>query len=189
MLQKILVALDLLDSNEAVFESALSLAIATQGELMLLHALSGDRDGGPALPVSPSWDYYAVLSDRTWSQYQKEWQDYEKRGLNILHRYCQQAADVGITAELTQTIHSPGPLICKLASTWNADVIVVGSHRRRGLSELLIGSVSNYVMHHAPCSVFVVHLNKTPPSAQMSADKTRATPEREVEREVLTSVE
>ncbi|MGF1516635.1 MAG: universal stress protein, partial [Nodosilinea sp.] len=51
---------------------------------------------------------------------------------------------------------SPGRVICTLAKTWAADLIVVGSHRRKGLSELFLGSVSNYVMHHAPCSVLVV---------------------------------
>jgi len=31
------------------------------------------------------------------------------------------------------------------------------SHGRTGLRELFLGSVSNYVLHHAPCSVMVVH--------------------------------
>lgn len=31
------------------------------------------------------------------------------------------------------------------------------SHGRKGLGEMLLGSVSNYVMRHAPCSVMVIH--------------------------------
>ena len=160
MFEKILVALDLLDSNETVFENALSLAAATHSELMLLHALAGDRDGGPTMPVSATWDYYAVMSDRTWSLYQTQWKEYEQRGLETLRRYTQRAADAGVTAEFTQLASGPGRAICELAKNWPADLIVVGSHGRTGLSELFLGSVSNYVMHHAPCSVFVVHLNE-----------------------------
>lgn len=169
MFNKILVALDLLDSNEAVFESALELAMATGSQLMLLHALVGDRDGGPSLPIAPGWDYYAATNDRVWNLYQAEWKEYEQRGLETLRRYTQRAAQAGIAAEFTQTANNPGRLICDLAHTWDADVIVVGSHGRKGLSELFMGSVSNYVMHHAPASVFVVHLNKVQPAQSQPA--------------------
>lgn len=38
----------------------------------------------------------------------------------------------------------------------HADLIVVGSHGRSGLSKLLLGSVAAHVVSHAPCSVLVV---------------------------------
>lgn len=38
----------------------------------------------------------------------------------------------------------------------SADLIVVGSHGRSGLSKLLLGSVAAHVVSHAPCSVLVV---------------------------------
>ena len=44
-----------------------------------------------------------------------------------------------------------------MANSWQADMIIVGNRGRSGLSEFFLGSVSNYVMHHAPCSVLVVH--------------------------------
>ncbi|CAN5794923.1 hypothetical protein BH23CYA1_BH23CYA1_20280 [soil metagenome] len=59
MFKKVLAALDLSDASEAVFESALELAIATHSQLMLLHTLVAEHNGGPALPVSAPWDYYA----------------------------------------------------------------------------------------------------------------------------------
>jgi nucleotide-binding universal stress UspA family protein len=41
------------------------------------------------------------------------------------------------------------------AERWRADLIVVGSHGY-GFWGRLLGSVSNYVVHNAPCSVLVV---------------------------------
>jgi universal stress protein A len=38
----------------------------------------------------------------------------------------------------------------------NADLLVVGSHGRSGLSRLVLGSVASYVASHAPCSVLIV---------------------------------
>jgi nucleotide-binding universal stress UspA family protein len=160
MLNKILVALDLLESNESVFQSALDLAMATGSTLMLLHVLSGDRDTGPTMPISATWDYYAIVNDRTWKLYQSQWKEYEQRGLEILQGYTHRASEAGVPTEFTQIANSPGRAICTLANTWAADLIVVGSHGRRGLSELLLGSVSNYVVHHAHCSVFVVNLSQ-----------------------------
>ncbi len=169
---KILVALDLTDTHEAVFEKAIALATATQSSLMLLHVLSGSQDGGPPLPIAATGDYYTVMSDLAWSRYQTQWQAYEQRGLEALRRYAQWASRAGVSVEFTQTGSQPGPAICDLARTWEADTIVVGSHGRKGLSELLVGSVSNYVMHHAPCSVLVVQLAlvSTTTSADSSAD-------------------
>ncbi|NJN72511.1 MAG: universal stress protein [Limnothrix sp. RL_2_0] len=46
--------------------------------------------------------------------------------------------------------------ICIAAKEWNADMVVIGRRGLKGLSEILLGSVSNYIVHHAPCSVMVV---------------------------------
>ncbi len=42
------------------------------------------------------------------------------------------------------------------ASAWGADVIVLGSHGRTGVTRVLLGSVSDTVSRHAPCSVVIV---------------------------------
>lgn len=39
---------------------------------------------------------------------------------------------------------------------WNADLIIMGSRGHSGLKELVLGSISKYVVHHALCSVMVV---------------------------------
>ena len=46
--------------------------------------------------------------------------------------------------------------ICKLAQEWNADLIVMGRRGHSILSELVLGSVSSYVIHRAHCSVHIV---------------------------------
>ena len=80
----------------------------------------------------------------------------ETASLKLLKNFADKAIAAGIETEFIQDIGSPGPAICKLAKTRDADLIIVGSHGRTGLSEMLLGSVSNYVVHHAPCSVMVV---------------------------------
>jgi len=42
------------------------------------------------------------------------------------------------------------------AAKFKADLIVVGSHGRGFFNRLMLGSVSDFVVHHAPCSVLVV---------------------------------
>lgn len=51
---------------------------------------------------------------------------------------------------------SPGLEIVKAAKEWQADLIVIGSHGRRGITRALVGSVAEAVMRHAPCPVVVV---------------------------------
>jgi len=52
--------------------------------------------------------------------------------------------------------------ILELAESWPADLIVVGSHGRKGITKFLLGSVSEAIMSHAPCSVEVVRVKDDP---------------------------
>jgi len=52
--------------------------------------------------------------------------------------------------------HTDGREIVEEARRWPADLIVLGSHGRRGINRLRLGSVSEYVVCHAPCSVQVI---------------------------------
>ena len=154
MYNRILTALDAQDSD--VFEIALSISISTNASLLLLHVLSRHGQGSPPSPIAVDWDYEIPLSPDAWKNYQKQWKAYEEKGLSLLHDYTERAEVAGVTADFLQTINSPEMGIVQAANTWQADLIVMGSHQRKGLEELMMGSVSNYVMHHAPCSVMIV---------------------------------
>lgn len=57
----------------------------------------------------------------------------------------------------TETLSgSPESRIVEAAEEMNADIIIVGSHGYNRWERLLLGSVSDSVIHHAPCSVLVV---------------------------------
>lgn len=55
---------------------------------------------------------------------------------------------------------SPESRIVETAEEMKADMIVVGSHGYNSWERLLLGSVSDSVVHHAPCSVLVVRKQK-----------------------------
>ena len=133
-------------------------ATATDAGLLLLHVLSRDGKNSPPSPVAVDWDYATPLSPDAWKSYQKQWQAYEEKGLTLLHRYTERAEAAGVTADFLQTTNAPGIGIVQTAKTWQADLIILGSHQRKGIQELMLGSVSNYVMHHASCSVMIVSL-------------------------------
>ncbi|MGB7603793.1 MAG: universal stress protein [Candidatus Sulfotelmatobacter sp.] len=53
-------------------------------------------------------------------------------------------------------VGKPATEIVKAAKEWPADLIVIGSHGRRGVERVLLGSVAEAVLRHAPCPVLVV---------------------------------
>lgn len=52
----------------------------------------------------------------------------------------------------------PKESILSLAKEWPADTIIVGSHGRRGISQLIMGSISSAIVQNAPCTITVVRL-------------------------------
>lgn len=61
-----------------------------------------------------------------------------------------------VRTEVTEPRDSPSRTILSLADLWQADLIVMGSHGRRGFDRLVMGSVSESVAMYAHCSVEVV---------------------------------
>ena len=166
MCKKILVALDHAEMSQQVWRYALALAQCQDAQLMLLHVLSMTETGYPTLTAMPDSGLYPGITDVPIAEYKQQCEAFEQAILQELNIYADQAIVAGLKAECTQTPGDPGRTICDVATTWNADMIVLGNRGRSGLSELLLGSVSNYVTHHAPCSVLVV---RVPAPAEVTA--------------------
>ena len=157
MFEKILVAIDSSTMSRIVFEQALHLAKQNQASLMLLHVLSGEDENSPQ-PIPPHLEsmYWAPGTEIDINSWRQQWETYESECLEQLQACAASARTTGVNAEFRQIRGSIGRTICHLARTWGADLIVTGNHGRTGLKELFLGSVSNYVLHHAPCSVLTV---------------------------------
>jgi nucleotide-binding universal stress UspA family protein len=167
MINKILIAVDRSQNSKSVFNTAVSLAKTTGSDLMLLHVLSVKEEDHP---LTPTYTYYPIVEEYNYETYQKEYAKYEQRGIEFLQNLTQEATAAGVKTEFTQLAGNPGRMICQLASNWSADLILVGSRGLKGLKEMFLGSVSNYVIHHAPCSVLIVR-NVSTESKPMSATK------------------
>src|SRR5688572_8423647 len=78
-------------------------------------------------------------------------EDHIEKARNII---LDRLPNSAVTAEVA--MGSPGQMIVETADDWEPDLIVVGSHGRGFWARSLLGSVSDAVVHHAPCSVLVV---------------------------------
>ncbi len=155
MFNKILVAIDTSETSDRVFDRAMVLAKATKAHLMLLHVLSSEEQGSPYLPIIFSGLGYAG-GDKIIENYREEWTVFAQQCLEMLKSRQEQAMLAGVEAEFTQHPGSPGKTICDFARTWEADTIVIGHRGHSGVTKLILGSVSNYVLHHANCSILIV---------------------------------
>jgi nucleotide-binding universal stress UspA family protein len=157
MFEKMLVAIDMSEMGKKVFTSALYLAQKNNANLMLLHVLSAEEDNSP-LPIPPDLRdiYPAVGNDLTLEVWRQQWEEFQRQGLEVLQSFAQEATRAGVSVESKQIPGSPSRTICQAAREWQANLIIIGHRGRSGLSEMFLGSVSNYVLHHAPCSVLMV---------------------------------
>ncbi|WP_375510896.1 universal stress protein [uncultured Nostoc sp.] len=135
--KKILVAVDDSPATATVFIKALELAQRDAAQLMI----------GYSIELAASSQLTVNLVDLEIETQQAQ---------SLLQLYYQKAKILGIMAEYSYQTGEPGTNICDLARSWGADLIVLGRRGLKGFAELLAGSVSNHVVHHAPCSVLVV---------------------------------
>lgn len=152
MFNKILVAIDPSKMSRKVFEAGMSLAKTTGASLMLLQVLSWEEKDTfiySGLECDP-------FQNSIRENFQKQRQKLEQQGLELLYSLTEEATKAGIKTEFNQAWDHPEGRICEEAQTWSAELILVGSRGLTGLKEMFLGSVSNYVTHHAPCSVLIV---------------------------------
>ncbi|HET9598073.1 MAG TPA: universal stress protein [Anaeromyxobacteraceae bacterium] len=66
------------------------------------------------------------------------------------------ARATGADVSVRRLTGDPAVALAKLAREGGCDLLVLGTHGRRGLGHLILGSVAERVVHEAPCSVLVV---------------------------------
>lgn len=164
-IDRILATIDNSSRSQSVFDTSVSLARATGAKLMLLHILSEEDVD---YPILPTYAYYAVLKGGDDSVFHKTFEEYEQRQVELLRNLTQKAIATGVDTEYAQLSGIPGREICELAGNWSADIILVGNRGLKGMKEMFLGSVSNYITHHAPCSVLIVRAD--PDSVSYSLD-------------------
>lgn len=155
--QKILVAVDAIETDTEVFETSLQLAKANQSQLMIFSAIQEPTSKTMDLPIySEMAGYGAIYSQEMIELEEKLIQEHLEEVQTWLNRLAQQAIQQGIKTKIEYSYGEPGKEICAIAKKWEADLIIMGRRGRSGISELFLGSVSNYAIHHAPCSILIV---------------------------------
>jgi universal stress protein A len=143
-IRKILVPLDFSPPSDYALSYAKALATDFGASLHLLHVIEDRLMAGP-------WPVEVYLGELPRLR-EGLVKDAESRMLECLN----SIRESGIVATGEVLIGSPFQTIVDLAVTSGADFIVMGTHGRTGITHLLIGSVAERVIRHAPCPVLVV---------------------------------
>jgi nucleotide-binding universal stress UspA family protein len=132
---KILLAMDHSRFSEAGSQ-AIAMQLRPQGtEVLVVHVIE----------PSGFLEQDASLRERT-----TQAQGFLTRAVQVLH----SAGFDRVTARVVEA--EPRTGILETAAQWRADLIVLGSHGRRGLEKLMLGSVAESVARHATCSVLII---------------------------------
>ena len=139
----ILVGVDLSKESTQVLQRAINVAATNSATLSIAHVIE-------PLTFAYGGDIPMDLS---------EVQD------QLQQQATEQLAKLSETAQIPEprrhvVIGQPAMEIHQLAQAENADLVVVGSHGRRGLA-LLLGSTANAVLHGATCDVLAVRVKKS----------------------------
>ena len=122
----------------------------------LRFAVEEARFRGAELRVVNAWHIPPAVYGSGWAPAPIDLDEYRKLAKKALEESIEEAgaASAGVTVTPILREGQPADLLCLEAK--NADLIVVGSRGLGGFRGLLIGSVSQQVVHHAPCPVVVV---------------------------------
>jgi nucleotide-binding universal stress UspA family protein len=147
MYTRILVATDGSKTAALAVGEACRLAQGTAARVRIVHAVDSPYAYADAWYLAGAVDVDAV--DRAW----------HRAGQAIVDQAAAQAREAGITAE-TALLDTGGRRVSRVivdeAERWPADVIVIGSHGRQDLEQLLIGSVAEGVARTARTPVLLI---------------------------------
>lgn len=145
-LERILVPVDFSDCSLDALEYAVVVAQQAKASLMLLHVLE---------PVSYGLDF-TLSHIRTREQERESW---TKRLEELASSH--QHSNVPVESRLRGGL--PADSILDSAQTLSCDLIVMGTHGRRGISHTISGSVAEAVLRKALCPVLTVRSPKFGP--------------------------
>ncbi len=155
MFQRILVAVDQSAIGKLTFKTGLNLAQTLKAQMRLVHVIAPNAVGN-LNPVYPEPDaIYSGGYGMQMEAYKQAWDAVEQAASSLLQSFQAQATAASVTTEVSHPIGDPAHAICQIATSWKADLIVVGRHHRSRVGELFWGSVSNFVVHHADCFVLL----------------------------------
>ena len=144
MYQHILVPVDGSDTSLKGLTEAIRLAKMTGGQIRLLHMVD-------TLSVATSLGAYVVSTD-VMEQLRTE-------GEQLLQRARLQALAEGVVTDAVLEDNVQGRLsdwVVEQALAWPADLVVLGTHGRRGVGRLLLGSDAEQVLRISPVPVLLV---------------------------------
>jgi nucleotide-binding universal stress UspA family protein len=138
---KIMAAIDGSDLSERVLDKASELAAARGASLLVVQVIE------PVIYTEVNEKLFRELEYPSQEEYLNK--DFEK--------IAEVVTKSGVTFERVVAEGVPAEEICNQAEEHGVDLVVIGRHGAGMLERFLLGSVSDRVVHHAPCSVYVVH--------------------------------
>jgi len=142
-LRHLLVPTDFSEASRAAVTYGLAFAETFGGTLHVLHVLETVTGADPlALEIPERSTVERAIEASAWDQ---------------LRRVLTATEQARITIELWIEWGSPVDEIIRYAKEHTIDLIAMGTHGRGGVERLLLGSVAEDVVRHAPCPVLTVH--------------------------------
>lgn len=145
MYRRILVSWDGSEGAQKALQAALEIGRNSEGEVLALAVF----DRAPLLTVD-AFTPGAVLSPDLIAHYAQTWHDQMEQKLHAV------VSESGTSIRFLREVGNPVETILNVAEQERADMIVVGSRGLGGFQRLLLGSVSQGIVHHAHCPVLVV---------------------------------
>lgn len=147
MYARILIATDGSDLADRALEHGLQLAALAGSEVTIVTVTE------PATVVGGG---YATVAGTVVDPLPELIEAQDKAARQLLERTAKRAADQGVTVKTVLVGNSfPAEGIVATAASIDAELIIMGSHGRRGLNRLLLGSQTNNVLAHTKVPVLV----------------------------------
>jgi len=156
MFGKILVPLDGSEHSLKALEIAIQIAKKFDGKITLIHVYSVTIR--PVIMPEPTTLTPPMIPAMTPAEVSKAVEATRKAGASILADGEQKVKAKEVQVETTLREGHTVQEIVKTAKEGKFDLIVIGGRGISKIRELLLGSVTDGVIHHAPCPVLVIKL-------------------------------